>query len=66
MRGFASMDKDKQREIASKGGRTAHERGRAHVWDSKTAREAGKKGREVAAANRASMRAANMAQFHVQ
>lgn len=43
-RGFASMDKDKQREIASKGGRTAHEKGVAHEWTSNEAREAGRKG----------------------
>ncbi len=43
-RGFASMDRDKQREIASKGGRAAHERGTAHEWTSEEAREAGRKG----------------------
>jgi general stress protein YciG len=43
-RGFASMDEDKQREIASKGGKAAHEQGTAHEFNSKEAREAGKKG----------------------
>lgn len=43
-RGFASMDKDKQREIASKGGRAAHEKGTAHQWDPEEARAAGRKG----------------------
>jgi general stress protein YciG len=43
-RGFASMDRDKQREIASKGGRAAHQKGRAHEWTSEEAREAGRKG----------------------
>lgn len=43
-RGFAAMDKDKQREIAAKGGRTAHETGKAHEFDSEEAREAGRKG----------------------
>jgi len=43
-RGFASMDAKEQREIASKGGKAAHEQGVAHEWDSKEAREAGKKG----------------------
>ncbi|HPP75517.1 MAG TPA: KGG domain-containing protein, partial [Armatimonadota bacterium] len=33
-RGFASMDPEKQREIARKGGRAAHEKGTAHEWDS--------------------------------
>ena len=43
-RGFASMDPDKQREIASKGGKVAHEKGRAHQWSREEAREAGRKG----------------------
>ena len=43
-RGFASMDPEKQREIASKGGRAAHESGNAHEFDSEEAREAGRKG----------------------
>jgi general stress protein YciG len=43
-RGFASMDKAKQRAIASKGGRAAHEKGTAHEWSSDEAREAGRKG----------------------
>lgn len=44
VRGFASMDTEKQREIARKGGRAAHEQGVAHEWSSHEAREAGKKG----------------------
>jgi general stress protein YciG len=43
-RGFASMDRQKQREIASKGGRVAHEKGTAHEWTREEAREAGRKG----------------------
>lgn len=43
-RGFASMDPDKQREIAAKGGRAAHEKGTAHEFSSEEAREAGRKG----------------------
>jgi len=43
-RGFASMDREKQREIASKGGKVAHEKGRAHQWNREEAREAGRKG----------------------
>jgi general stress protein YciG len=46
-RGFASMDEDKQREIASKGGKAAHEKGTAHEFDSEEAREAGRKGGEA-------------------
>jgi hypothetical protein len=43
-RGFASMNEDKQREIASKGGKAAHESGNAHEWTSEEARKAGHKG----------------------
>jgi general stress protein YciG len=46
MRGFASMDKNKQREIASKGGRAAHDKGTAHEFDSQEAASAAKKGHE--------------------
>ncbi len=43
-RGFASMDRTKQKEIASKGGKAAHQKGTAHEWTSDEAREAGRKG----------------------
>lgn len=43
-RGFASMSPEKQREIASKGGRAAHMKGTAHEWTSEEARAAGRKG----------------------
>ena len=43
-RGFASMDRVKQREIASKGGKAAHQKGTAHEWTSEEARDAGRKG----------------------
>jgi general stress protein YciG len=43
-RGFASMPKDKQRAIASKGGKAAHAQGTAHEWDATEARDAGKIG----------------------
>src|ERR1700748_3855397 len=46
LRGFASMDKDKQRAIASKGGRAAHEKGTAHEFNSHEASMAAKKGHE--------------------
>jgi len=45
-RGFASMDLDKQRQIASKGGKAAHAKGTAHEWTSEEARAAGRKGGE--------------------
>ena len=43
-RGFASMDRDRQREIASKGGRAAHKKGAAHEWTREEAQAAGRKG----------------------
>lgn len=43
-RGFASMDKALQREIARKGGKAAHAKGTAHQWTKDEAREAGKLG----------------------
>jgi uncharacterized protein len=51
-RGFASMDEEKQREIASKGGKAAHEKGTAHEFDSAEAAEAGRKGGQARAQNR--------------
>lgn len=46
-RGFACMDGEKQRVIASKGGRAAHAKGTAHEWSSDEARMAGKKGGQI-------------------
>ena len=43
-RGFASMNRDKQREIARKGGKAAHDKGTAHEWTPEEARVAGRKG----------------------
>ncbi|MEI6945657.1 KGG domain-containing protein [Paraflavisolibacter sp. H34] len=43
-RGFASMDPQRQREIAREGGRAAHKQGVAHEWTSEEARNAGRKG----------------------
>ena len=54
-RGFASMDRERQREIASLGGRAAHQRGTAHEFDSTEAREAGRKGGEAVSQNREHM-----------
>lgn len=47
-RGFASMDAKKQREIASKGGKAAHQKGSAHEFSSEEARQAGSKGGKAA------------------
>ena len=46
------MDRDKQREIARKGGRAAHEKGTAHEFTTDEARAAGRKGGERVSANR--------------
>ena len=54
-RGFASMTAEKQREIARKGGRAAHERGTAHEFTTDEARAAGRKGGERVSANRSHM-----------
>src|SRR6185437_4536385 len=51
-RGFASMDREKQREIARKGGRAAHQKGTAHEFTTDEARAAGRKGGERVIANR--------------
>lgn len=51
-RGFASMDRTKQREIARMGGKAAHRKGVAHQWTSEEAREAGRKGGAVTARSR--------------
>jgi len=51
-RGFASMDPQRQREIASEGGRAAHEKGTAHEFTSEEAREAGRKGGQARSENR--------------
>src|SRR6059058_1440168 len=54
-RGFASMDSEKQREIARKGGRAAHEKGTAHEFTADEARAAGRKGGERVSTNREHM-----------
>src|SRR5256885_16825441 len=54
-RGFAAMDDEKQREIASKGGKAAHEQGTAHEFDSQEASEAGRKGGESVSQDREHM-----------
>ena len=54
-RGFAAMNADKQRQIASKGGKAAHEKGTAHEFTPDEARSAGKKGGEAVSQNRRHM-----------
>lgn len=43
-RGFAGMDPERQRQIASQGGRAAHQQGVAHEWNSSEAAAAGRLG----------------------
>jgi general stress protein YciG len=47
-RGFGSMDSEKQRQIASKGGQAAHAKGSAHEFTREEARLAGSKGGKAA------------------
>jgi len=56
-RGFASMDPEQQRLIASKGGKAAHQLGVAHEFNSDEAREAGRKGGEAVSRDREHMAA---------
>ena len=51
------MDPERQKEIASKGGRAAHEKGTAHEWSSDEARHAGRKGGVTVSRDRAHMAA---------
>jgi hypothetical protein len=53
------MDRAKQREIASKGGKAAHQKGTAHEWTSEEARDAGRKG-GIASHQRRREQAANV------
>jgi general stress protein YciG len=59
-RGFASMSAEKQREIASKGGRAAHAKGTAHEWTSEEARVAGRKGGQISRGGRGRLSEASM------
>ena len=59
-RGFASMDPQRQREIASEGGRAAHEKGTAHEFTTEEARAAGRKGGQA----RSESRSAGSRQIH--
>ena len=53
--GFAAIDSEKQKAIASKGGKAAHAQGRAHEFTSEEARAAGRKGGESVARDREHM-----------
>src|SRR5688572_30639016 len=54
-RGFGSMNQDKQRAIARKGGQAGHAKGTAHEFTSDEAREAGRKGGEAVSRDREHM-----------
>ncbi|WP_437683322.1 KGG domain-containing protein [Sorangium sp. So ce131] len=54
-RGFAAMNAEQQRQIASQGGKAAHEKGTAHEFTSEEARAAGRKGGEAVSQNREHM-----------
>ena len=56
-RGFASMNPEKQRMIASKGGREAHRQGTAHEFSSEEARAASRLSRKITGASRTRMAA---------
>ena len=53
--GFAAMNREQQRAIASKGGRAAHRKGTAHQFSSEEARKAGYLGGKAVSANREHM-----------
>lgn len=55
-RGFAAMDRERVKQIASKGGRAAHAAGTAHQFSSDEARIAGKKGGEAPHVRRGGVR----------
>jgi hypothetical protein len=54
-RGFAAMDPARQRELARRGGRAAHERGTAHEFSPEEARRAGQRGGAVVSRDRQHM-----------
>ena len=64
-RGFAAMELERQREIASRAGKLAHEKKRAHEWSREEARLAGKKGGVAAARKRLLERGENDGCDHI-
>jgi general stress protein YciG len=55
------MDAEKQRQIASMGGRAAHRSGNAHEFDAEEAREAGRRGGLARSASRRAGRGIELA-----
>ena len=64
-RGFAAMEPEEQRRIASKGGRAAHESGHAHEWNSGEAAEAGRRGGLASHGERAAFHHDSAAHHHL-
>jgi general stress protein YciG len=56
LHGFAAWSKERQREAASKGGKTAHALGTAHKFSGDEAREAGRRGGLAIAAKKRRMK----------
>jgi uncharacterized protein len=56
-RGFAAMEENQRRQIASRGGRAAHQTGNAHEWNEHEAAMAGRKGGQKVSQNREHMAA---------
>lgn len=54
-RGFAALSPERRREIASSGGKAAHEQGKAHQFTSEEGREAGRLGGQAVSADREHM-----------
>lgn len=51
-RGFGALTPERRREISSKGGKAAHEKGTAHEWNPETAKAAGVKGGAATSASK--------------
>lgn len=51
-RGFAALSPEERKKIAAKGGREAHKRGKAHEFDSESAKKAGSLGGQTVARDR--------------
>lgn len=60
--GFAAMTTERQRQIASEGGKVAHKKGKAHTFTSETARSAAIKGVQMRAARQAAPTSAGASQ----
>ena len=54
--GFATMDPEKQRQLARLGGKAAHAKGTGHEWTSEEARKAGAKGGSISRGGRGRLR----------